>query len=193
MNLEAALRDLATALEAADGARGRDVRLRAARQVVVRQCMAGLGVEPTGQPSVGSIARLAAEAPSRSVRRACAVLLVHALTVPGLVPAASRRRHLRTDGRRAARRAATVRISIRRIDRGKDARAATAARRDRRVDAAAGADISELAGTVRGIARCQAYQLYRRNARPQRGSLHLDAGKTLAHRGATPGGSAARP
>ena len=89
MNPETALRDLATALEAADGARGRNARLQAARQVVVRHCMAALGVEPIGQQSVASAVRLAVDAPTRSARRACALLLVYALTVPGLVPAAS--------------------------------------------------------------------------------------------------------
>ena len=89
MNLDKALRDLAMALEAADGARGRDARLRAARQVIVRQCAAALGIKPICQPSIASVIRLAIEAPVRPARRACAVLLVHALAVPGLVPAAS--------------------------------------------------------------------------------------------------------
>ena len=91
MNPEEALRELATALESTDGARGRDARLRAARQVVVRRCVAALGMEPTGLPSVVSVIRLATEAPARPTRRSCAVLLVHALAVPGLVPAASAR------------------------------------------------------------------------------------------------------
>jgi hypothetical protein len=89
MNLEEALRELVTTLGAADGARGRDARLRAARRVIVRQCAAALGMEPLGQPSVASVIRLATDAPGRPARRACAVLLVHALAVPGLVPAAS--------------------------------------------------------------------------------------------------------
>jgi hypothetical protein len=89
MKLEEALRDLATALEAAGGARGRDARLRAGRQVIVRQCAAALGMEPMGQPSVPAVIRLAIDAPARPARRSCAVLLVHALAVPGLVPAAS--------------------------------------------------------------------------------------------------------
>jgi hypothetical protein len=91
MNLEVALRELAAALEAADEARGRDARLRAARQVIVGQCAAALGMEPTGQPSVASVIRLATEAPARPARRSCAVLLLHALAVPGLLPAASAR------------------------------------------------------------------------------------------------------
>ncbi len=89
MNLDEALRDLATALEAAKGGRGRSVRLRAARQVIVRQCVAVLGMEPIDQPSVNSVIRLATEASTRPARRLCAVLLVHALAVPGLVPATS--------------------------------------------------------------------------------------------------------
>jgi hypothetical protein len=51
--------------------------------------MAALGKEPVGQPSIAAAIRLAMEASERSKRRACAVLLVHALTVPGLIPAAS--------------------------------------------------------------------------------------------------------
>jgi hypothetical protein len=85
MNLEEALRDLATALEATGAGRGRDARLRAARQVVVRQCVA---VQPTELPSVALVIRLATQAPARPTRRSCAVLLIHALAVPGLVPAA---------------------------------------------------------------------------------------------------------
>ena len=56
-----------------------------------RRCVAALGMEPTGLPSVVSVIRLATEAPARPTRRSCAVLLVHALAVPGLVPAASAR------------------------------------------------------------------------------------------------------
>jgi hypothetical protein len=88
MNLEEALRDLATALEATGAARGRDARLRAARQVVVGQCVAALAMQPTELPSVASVIRLATQAPARPARRSCAVLLIHALAVPGLVPAA---------------------------------------------------------------------------------------------------------
>ena len=89
MNLEEALRDLATALEATGAGRGRDARLRAARQVVVRQCVAALAMQPTALPSVASVIRLATQAPARPARRLCAALLIHALAVPGLVPATS--------------------------------------------------------------------------------------------------------
>jgi hypothetical protein len=89
MNLEAALRDLAAAVAAgAEGARGRDARMRAARQVVLDRCVSALGVELPAQPSIAAMLRLAVEARDRPARRDCAVLVVHALAVPGLVPAA---------------------------------------------------------------------------------------------------------
>jgi hypothetical protein len=86
MDLAKALRDLS---EAAERAGGRQARLRAARQVVVRHCATALGVEVGDPSSIASVIRLASDAADRSGRRACAVLLLHALAVPGLVPAAS--------------------------------------------------------------------------------------------------------
>ncbi|HEY2615730.1 MAG TPA: hypothetical protein VGI78_00170 [Acetobacteraceae bacterium] len=88
-NLEAALRDLATALAASDRERSRDAKMRATRQVLVRHCVALLGIELLGQPSVAAIIKLAAESPTRPARRFCAVLMVHALAMPGLVPPGS--------------------------------------------------------------------------------------------------------
>lgn len=88
-DLEAALRDLATALAAPDRERSRDARMRAGRLVLVRHCVALLGIEPPGQLSVAAIIKLAAESPARPARRSCAVLMVHALAMPGLVPPGS--------------------------------------------------------------------------------------------------------
>jgi hypothetical protein len=88
MDIAEALRDLGAALAAAEGARGRDARLRAARQVVADRCVTALGLELPGQPSIAAVIKLAADAPDRPARRDCAVLVVHALAVPGLVPAA---------------------------------------------------------------------------------------------------------
>ena len=88
MDIAEALSDLAAALAAAEGARGRDARLRAARQVVADRCVTALGLELPGQPSIAAVIKLAADAPDRPARRDCAVLVVHALAVPGLVPAA---------------------------------------------------------------------------------------------------------
>jgi hypothetical protein len=88
-NLAAALRDLATALATPGRERSRDARMRAARQVLVRHCVALLGIEPRDQLSVAEIVRLANEAPARPARRSCAVLMVHALAMPGLVPPGS--------------------------------------------------------------------------------------------------------
>jgi hypothetical protein len=64
MNLEAALRDLAAASAAGEGARTRDHRLRLARQVVADRCLEALGIEPAGQPSIASVIRLAVEVPA---------------------------------------------------------------------------------------------------------------------------------
>jgi hypothetical protein len=89
INLDEALQALAAALNAADGERGRDARMRAAREVLVGCCAAVLGTEPTGRLSVTGMIRLAMEAPDRPARRACAVLVVRALAMPGLVPPGS--------------------------------------------------------------------------------------------------------
>jgi hypothetical protein len=86
MDLDTALRDLAEAVTAADGRRGRDARMRAIRQVVVSRFVALLGRDVPGQPSLGDVIRMATEAPMRPCRRACAVLLLHALAVPGVIP-----------------------------------------------------------------------------------------------------------
>lgn len=88
-NVEAALRDLATALAAPDRERSRDARIRAARLVLVRHCVALLGIEPPDQLSIAAMIKLAAESPVRPARRSCAVLMVHALAMPGLLPPGS--------------------------------------------------------------------------------------------------------
>jgi hypothetical protein len=85
-NPEVALHELAAVLAAPDRERGRDARMRAARQVLVRHCVALLGIELPEQPSVPAMIKLAAESPARPTRRSCAVLMVHALATPGLVP-----------------------------------------------------------------------------------------------------------
>jgi hypothetical protein len=56
---------------------------------VADRCLEALGIEPAGQPSIASVIRLAVEVPARATRRVCAVFLVHALAVRGLVPASS--------------------------------------------------------------------------------------------------------
>jgi len=88
VDVEAARHDLATALAAAEGARGRDAGLRAARQVVIERCADALGPGASASLSLAGAVRLAADAP-QPARRDCAVLMVHALSVPGLVPAAA--------------------------------------------------------------------------------------------------------
>jgi hypothetical protein len=89
MNIEEALRELNEALAKGNGAHGRDARLKAARQIVVKHCLAALAIERPVAESVAEVLRLAAETFDKSARRACAVLLVHTLPVRGLVTAAS--------------------------------------------------------------------------------------------------------
>ena len=86
--LENVLRDLADAVAAGEGAHNRNARMRAARQVVVRHCLAALGGDRP-ETSIGGAIKLAIAVPEQSARRACAVLIVHALAVRDLVPASS--------------------------------------------------------------------------------------------------------
>ena len=88
MNLEQALLDLSGALAERAGSRNRDAHLRAARQVVVRWCLATLRIEQP-ETSVAATIKLALDASDPAARRACAVLFVHALAVRGLIPNAS--------------------------------------------------------------------------------------------------------
>jgi len=88
MNVDDARRDLAAAMTTADAARGRERALRAARQVVVDRCGEALGLAPSAALSLDAVIRLAADEPPPA-RRDCAVLMVHALAVRSLVPAAS--------------------------------------------------------------------------------------------------------
>jgi hypothetical protein len=87
MNLDAALRDLAEALAERPRQRSGSTRFRAARTIVAARCIEALGLESAIQPSVPTVIRQAAEARARPAQRACAVLLLHALAVPGLIPA----------------------------------------------------------------------------------------------------------
>jgi hypothetical protein len=82
MDLEQALRGWTEA----QGTRQRESRLRAAQRALVNRCFATLGSEPQSASSVGTAIRLAAQAPRRPAQRDCAVLIVHALAVPGLIP-----------------------------------------------------------------------------------------------------------
>ena len=88
LNLEQALLDLSGALAEREGSRNRDARMRAARQVVVRWCLATLEVEQP-EHSVAATIQRALDASDPAARRACAVLFVHALAVRGLIPRAS--------------------------------------------------------------------------------------------------------
>jgi hypothetical protein len=88
LNLEQVLLDLSRALAECEGYRNRDSRMRAARQVVVRWCLATLRIEQP-EPSVAATIRLAMDASDPAARRDCAVLFVHALAMHGLIPNAS--------------------------------------------------------------------------------------------------------
>jgi hypothetical protein len=89
MDLEAALGDLAAALGAPNWGRSRGARWQEGRRVLVHRCAEAMAIEPSGVPSVAALIRLAAGCPARPARRACAVLVVHALAAPGLVPSGS--------------------------------------------------------------------------------------------------------
>lgn len=84
MDLERTRRDLADALAAPGGTRD---RLKAARRVIIRACLAALQAGTVPEQSLPSVIRRALASPDRGARRDCALLLLHALVVPGLVPA----------------------------------------------------------------------------------------------------------
>lgn len=88
MTLEEALRDLGGALADAQGCGGGDARMRTARRVLADRCGVLLGLEGPGRPSVAEMIRLARGVPGREARRGCAVLVLHALAVRGVVPMA---------------------------------------------------------------------------------------------------------
>jgi hypothetical protein len=87
MDLDQALRDLSDALSTGNGARD---RLRHARRFLIATCLAALGSEPAPQHSLPGVIQLVAASANRAVQRDCAILLVHALAVPRLVPAEAR-------------------------------------------------------------------------------------------------------
>ncbi len=83
MDLDRTLRDLSAALGAGNDARN---RLRHGRRFLIDTCLAALGLEPATPPSLPGVIQLVAASPNRAAQRDCAVLLLHALVVPGLVP-----------------------------------------------------------------------------------------------------------
>ncbi len=86
MDIEAALRELTTAIAAGDG-RGGEVSRRAARRLLAGLCARAMGDGSSAGASLTALFRSAATAPAAE-RRDCAVLVVHALAFPGLVPTA---------------------------------------------------------------------------------------------------------
>jgi hypothetical protein len=85
MDMDGLRRELADAVVAGRQARLRAARMRPAREVVARRCFAALGLGPSG-PQIEAAIRLALKATDQAPRRTCAMVLVHALAVPGLVP-----------------------------------------------------------------------------------------------------------
>lgn len=85
LDLAQVLLDLSAALAEENGLRSREARMRAARLIVTRRCLATLGIEQA-EHSLPATIRLALEASNPAARRACAVLLVHALAVRCLLP-----------------------------------------------------------------------------------------------------------
>lgn len=88
-NLEQTLTRLASVLSANEEPGGRSHRLRRARQVVVDHCLVVLGEAARRSASVAAVLRLAAAAPDPAAKRDCALLVIHALGVPGLIPPAA--------------------------------------------------------------------------------------------------------
>lgn len=86
MDIEAACEQLADVLAASVS--GRQATLRAARQVVIDQCLVALGQERRSG-SLAEVLRQAAASPDPAAKRDCALLAIHALGVPGLIPPAA--------------------------------------------------------------------------------------------------------
>ena len=60
-----------------------------ARQVIVDHCLLVLGEDATRNASIAEALRLAAAAADPAAKRDCALLVIHALGVPGLIPPAA--------------------------------------------------------------------------------------------------------
>ena len=89
MDLNAALRDLAGALETPEAGRGRGrgTRQRTAQLVIAKHCLSELGAA-AAEPSMAAVFRLLRTTDNRPANRQCMVLLLHALAVRGLIPPA---------------------------------------------------------------------------------------------------------
>src|ERR1700722_1256849 len=86
MDVEAALQQLAAALTQASATRNRDAALSAARRMFWGQCRMALGAE-TSNASITSMIHLTARSENSAAKRDCTLLIVHALGLPGLIPA----------------------------------------------------------------------------------------------------------
>jgi hypothetical protein len=84
MDLHRVLQGLPDALATGNSARD---RLRNGRRFVIGACLTALWIEFAPQHTLPGVLRLAAASPNRSAQRDCAILLLHALAVPGLVSA----------------------------------------------------------------------------------------------------------
>ena len=88
MDLSRELEDLSNALAAGKSTRD---RLRKGRLSVTKACLTAVGMELAPKHTLPSVVRMAAASSNRAVRRECAVLLLHALAVPNLVPVEAHR------------------------------------------------------------------------------------------------------
>ena len=84
MHLDRVLQDLSNALATGNGARD---RLRNGRRFVTSACLGLLGMQLAPQHTLLGVVQFAVISPNRGARRDCAILLLHALAVPGLVQA----------------------------------------------------------------------------------------------------------
>jgi len=81
MNLQQALHDLTEALNGTDRVLGQEVRLRAARRVLIMQGIEALEITPSSYPTFPAVIAAAACAPQTPARRRFAALMIHAFTV----------------------------------------------------------------------------------------------------------------
>jgi hypothetical protein len=91
MNIEAARRDLASAIEGAQPDADADARSFSARRIIITHGAAAVGTPYSDELSLGDVLLDAANAPPTPERRNLAVLVIEALAAHGLIPSTSER------------------------------------------------------------------------------------------------------
>jgi hypothetical protein len=86
MDLDAARSELTRALDAAASSADSNAIMREARAFLIECGVEAIGIDPATVRSLDDVVRCAAAAPRGAGRRDFAVLLVHALSVDGLLP-----------------------------------------------------------------------------------------------------------